>query len=93
MILAVIAIFINTDNSVILGTAALSANTGDNVFNSAALILSNTDLKVIILWAGIILISTFLAFLIGRFLDKRYGKYYCIDCVRKNTYIIVKSVK
>jgi hypothetical protein len=91
--MALVVVFVNLDNSVILGTAALTESQTDNIFNSAALILSNTNSQNIIFWALIIIITTLLAFLLGRYLDKRFGKYYCVNCVHKNTHISVKNIK
>jgi len=92
-VLAILSIFVNTDNSIILSTAALTVNATDNFIGSASLIFSNTSLENILFWTSIILLATLLAFLFGKRLDKIYGKYYCVDCVRKNTYISVKSIK
>jgi len=93
VIMAIISVFVHSDNSVVLNTAALTGSRVDNTFNSAALILANADPASIIFWIAIILSATIIAFLIGKFLDKYFGKYYCINCVHKDTYITAKKIK
>jgi len=87
VILAIVVLFMDSPASVILGTAALTAAPNDTVFDSAALIVSNADAQTVVLWIIAVLAATATAFLAGRFLDKRYGKFVCINCVRKDTYI------
>lgn len=90
---AYISLFVNSPDFVILGSASLTGSQTDNVFDTAALVVFNASPQNVILWSVAILAATLLAFLLGKFLDKRFGKFYCIDCLRKNPHISVKSVR
>lgn len=94
-VVAFLSMFVNSSDWVILNTAGLSVNSSQdyNSFSSAALVISNASQDTLIMWVEIILLCTLIAFVVGKVLDKHFGKFYCIDCLKKNPHINVRSVR